>query len=171
MRRCILLVTLCLFVGHNVQAEDKLPVPQGPVNDKAGMLTTTQAAEISTLLAQWKKETTNEIVVLTVPSLAGKDISSLAIETAKNWKLGQKDKDNGVLFLIAKADRKAWITVGRGLEGDLTDVQCHRIVENIVKPKFRAGDYYGGIKESVMTISKIIHGEVVAGLEPNKPSF
>lgn len=170
MRYHALLLALCLFVGLGQEQTSAIAL-QGPVNDQAGMLTSTQVKELSALLLQWEKETTNQIVVLTIPKLDGKDISQFAIATFNEWKLGQKGKDNGALLVISKADRKNWIAVGRGLEGVLTDVQCHRILQNIVQPKFRAGDFYGGIKECVVTINKVIHGEFVAEQKPLKQSF
>jgi uncharacterized protein len=139
------------------------PTLRGPINDDAKVLSVSQVESLSNELLRQEKETGNQIVVLTIPTLGGQDISQFAIETAKRWKLGQKDKDNGVLFVAAIKEHKTWITVGRGLEGTLTDVVCRHILADQVKPQFKAGDFHAGIKVAIEAIDANIHGRVVPG--------
>lgn len=139
------------------------PALRGPINDDAKVLSAAQVESLSAELLRQEKETGNQIVVLTIPTLDGQDISQFAIETAKRWKLGQKDKDNGVLFVAAVKEHKTWITVGRGLEGTLTDVACRHILADQVKPQFKAGDFHAGIKAAIEAIDANIHGRAPVG--------
>ena len=149
----MLLITACTAPTPTLA-----PTLRGPVNDDAKILTAEQVQSLSADLNKQEKETGNQIVILTIPTLSGKDISQFAIDTAKSWKLGKKDKDNGVLFVIAVKEHKTWITVGRGLEGVLTDAKCRRILADQVKPQFKAGNYFGGIQAAINAIDNIIHG-------------
>jgi uncharacterized protein len=150
-------------------ANETAPQLRGPVNDDAKLLTDAQIETVSQNLLAIQEKTGNQIVVLIVPQLDGKEIGKFALETAISWKLGQKDKDNGVLFVIAVEEHKTWITVGRGLEGDLTDASCRRILAHVVKPKFKAGDYFAGIVGAVNAINVQIGGGGVAAI-PEPPA-
>jgi uncharacterized protein len=136
------------------------PVLRGPVNDDAKILTSAQVESLKSTLLGQEKETGNQIVILTIPTLDGRDIGQFALETAISWKLGKNGKDNGVLFVAAVKEHKTWLSVGRGLEGMLTDAVCRRILDQQVKPQFRAGDYYAGIQAAVASIDAKIHGKV-----------
>jgi uncharacterized protein len=158
----IFILAIWLTSATSCRAIAAVPTLRGPVNDDAKILTTVQTESLkNTLLAQ-EKETGNQIVILTVPTLNGRDIGQFALETAISWKLGKDGKDNGVLFVIAVKEHKTWISVGRGLEGILTDVVCRHILDQQVKPQFKAGDYYAGIKAAVSSIDARIHGKVEA---------
>ena len=114
--------------------------------------------ELEALLKAHEDSTSNQVVVLTVQSLEGDDIESYAIRVAETWKLGQKGKDNGVLFVVARDDRKVRIEVGRGLEGDLTDAICSVIIRREILPQFKSGDYDQGVKAGVTAILAAIRG-------------
>ena len=130
-----------------------------PVVDQAGLLSRQDRAKLTNSLIQIKKQTGNEIAVLTVNSLEGESIDGYSIRVADKWKLGSKDKDNGILFLISVKDRKMRIEVGQGLEGDLPDARAGQIIRSI-KPYFRRGEYKSGIVLGVSQIAKNIGGEL-----------
>lgn len=149
--------------------------PSGFLNDYAGILTATQRNEIENYLRKIEKETTNEIAVVILKSLNGRNLEEYANEIFNEWKIGKKGKDNGVLILISMAERKIRIEVGYGLEPYLTDATCGRIIRRVMAPEFRKGNFYKGIKKSIEVIDKITRGEKVAyvGKEnpPPPPSF
>ncbi|HNI89138.1 MAG TPA: TPM domain-containing protein, partial [Leptospiraceae bacterium] len=107
-----------------------VPYLSGRVVDEAGILSEETKSSLEKKLIEQEKKTSNQLVVLTIPSLEGEVLEDYSIKVATTWKLGQKGKDNGVLLLIAKDDRKLRIEVGYGLEGTLTDVMCSRIIRN-----------------------------------------
>ncbi len=133
--------------------------PTGFVNDFAGMLTTEQKQSLETELNTFEKNTSNELVVVIVPNLGGDYIENFAVKLFEDWGIGKKNKDNGVLLLIARDDRQMRIEVGYGLEGALTDAQSFWIIQNVIRPAFQKGDYYGGISGGVASITSIIKGE------------
>jgi len=101
-------------------------------------------------------------VVLTVPSLEGEDLEAFSIKVAENWKVGQKGVDNGVILLVVRNERKVRIEVGRGLEGKLTDLMSGRIVRDRIIPRFRVGDFDGGVRDGVQGIVEVVRGEYKA---------
>lgn len=141
---------LTLFAA-SVSALETPPM-NGPVNDLAGILTPGAKQELSGYLAGVNSQTGVQVAVLTIPSLEGESIESFSVRTAEAWKLGQKDIDNGVLLVVALADRAIRIEVGYGLEGSLTDMKCGLIIRTVIAPAFRNGDYSTGIIEAVRSI-------------------
>jgi len=133
--------------------------PAGFVNDYAGMLGVDQKQALETKLAAFEKETSNEISVAIIPSLQGDTIENFAVQLFKDWGVGKKNNDNGVLLLIAKDDRQMRIEVGYGLEGALTDAQSYGIINNDLTPAFRQSDYYGGIDKATNDIIAATRGE------------
>jgi uncharacterized protein len=117
-------------------------------------------------LEQFEKETTTQIAVLTVPSLEGESLEDFSMRVAKTWKLGQKGKDNGVLLLIARDDRKMRLEVGYGLEGTLTDALCRRILDGAIRPRLRGGDYGGGVESGADAVIAALSGQAI----PEAPS-
>lgn len=132
-----------------------VPAMNGPVNDKAGILRSSEKTELVNFLSSVNSQTTVQIAVLTVPSLEGEDIESYAMRVVDSWKLGQKDTDNGVLLLVTLEERKIRIEVGYGLEGKLTDAKSGLIIRTIIAPSFQTGRYGQGIIEAVKTIAGI----------------
>jgi len=131
------------------------------VHDEANVLSAATIAQLESVLKAERDSTSNQIAVLIVPSLEGDDIDSYGIRVADAWKIGQKDKDNGAILLIAIQDRKVRIEVGQGLEGVLTDAMSSRINRNEIAPRFRQGDYDGGVVAGVSAIIQTIKGQYV----------
>lgn len=156
-RFLFLLLTLCLL-PFSAFAFDVPPV-QGYVNDFAGLLTPSSRNQIESFLRNFEASDSTQIVVVTVPNLQGEPVEMVALKFAETWKIGQKGKDNGALLLIGKEDRKMRIEVGRGLEGKLTDLLAGRIVDNEISPRFKQGDFEGGIAAGVSAIAQSVRGE------------
>ena len=135
--------------------------PGGFVNDYAGILTAEQKQMLEAKLTQFEKETGSEIAVAIIPGLQDSTIEKFAVELFEDWKIGQADKDNGVLLLVAIAERKLRIEVGYGLEGALTDAQSFWIIKNSITPRFKEGDYYQGINGGLDKIIAAAKGEYV----------
>ena len=131
------------------------------VHDEGGILSQQAVSFLEQSLKSFEDSTSNQIAVLIVNSLEGESIDQFGIRVADQWKLGQKDKDNGVILLIALNDRKMRIEVGQGLEGPLPDAICNRIIRNEMAPAFRRGDYDSGVVAAVDGIRKAIKGEYV----------
>lgn len=156
---CVLLISL----WGTVSAQDiKLPARPNPprlVNDYAGMLSSADADALESRLVQYEKETSTQIAVVIITTLDGADRAQYATELMHEWGIGQKDKDNGVLLLVAKEDRTMFLGTGRGVEGALPDAICKRITEYTIKPKFKEGDYAGGINAGIDDIQSALKGE------------
>ncbi|MDZ7290992.1 MAG: TPM domain-containing protein [candidate division KSB1 bacterium] len=162
--------TTCLFTlsAHSVPID--VPFLAGRVNDYAGMLAPATITELENLLKAHEDSTSNQVVVLTMTSLQGEVLEEYSMKVVETWKLGQKDKDNGVLLLVVRDDRKIRIEVGDGLEGDLPDILCGRIIRNEIVPRFRDGDYEGGIRAGVNAIIAAIAGSYRAGDDSSSSS-
>lgn len=163
--RCAAALAACLIllagplVAH---AAPQLPELTGQVVDNAGLLTSDDRAAILRELQALEQASTDQVAVATVPSLDGYTIEDYAIALARKWQLGQKGKDNGILLLVAPAERKVRIEVGRRLEPIMTDTMSKIIIENAVLPKFRRGDYAGGIRDGVRDIKDVLLGDAEA---------
>ncbi|OGX13152.1 MAG: hypothetical protein A2351_02710 [Omnitrophica bacterium RIFOXYB12_FULL_50_7] len=139
-----------------------LEVPKradGYVTDRAGFLSSSAKAGLETALRAFEEKTSNQVVVATFPSLEGDSLEDFSMRLAEAWKVGQKGRDNGAIFLIFKNDRKMRIEVGYGLEGVLTDALSGQIISGVVAPHFRKGDYSGGILAGTDAIMKATQGE------------
>jgi uncharacterized protein len=136
-----------------------IPEPVGHVNDFAGVLNAQQKSELEQELANYQSQTSNEIAVAFVKSLDGDDIDNFTVRAYEEWKIGQKGKDNGLLFLAAIEDHKMRIEVGYGLEPYLTDGQAGTIIRDTIAPYFKQNDYYGGTKAGISQIEDTISGE------------
>ncbi|AXH10998.1 hypothetical protein CP960_10760 [Malaciobacter halophilus] len=152
-------ILTCFIFSTNLLAQINFPSLTGRVVDNAKILTTSQLKSLTAILKKHEEQTSNQIVVLTLKNLDGYEIADYGYQIARYWKLGQKDKNNGVLLLISLEDRKLRIEVGYGLEGVLTDKISHEIIEYTIKPEFKKGDYYQGVLKGVKAIIKSIKGE------------
>ncbi|TGK88082.1 YgcG family protein [Leptospira bourretii] len=155
-------ISLFIFLLSPIFTEiHSYPVPklERRVMDHAGILSEATITQIETNLKQFEAETSNQIAVYTTPSLQEEPIEEVAIQIFDEWKLGQKSKNNGVLFIIAPNERKMRIEVGRGLEGALTDIQAKQIIRDELKPRFKAKDMDGGVIAGVNAIMATIRGE------------
>ena len=135
-----------------------LPVPPlaARVTDRAQTLSPAEQQALEAKLADWEARTSNQLAVLIVPTTQPEPIEAYSIRVAEAWKLGRKGNDNGVLFLVAKNDRKMRIEAGYGLEGTLTDVTSRRIIAEDVAPLFREGKFAAGINAGVDRITKVV---------------
>jgi uncharacterized protein len=148
---------LLLPLPAGVYSRD-VPYLAGRVNDTAGLLSPQAVKELEAVLKAHEDSTSNQVVVLTIPGLEGDDLEEFSVKVAETWKIGQKEKDNGVLLLIAVHDRQVRIEVGSGLEGDLPDITCGTIIRSEIIPRFRDGDYEAGIRSGVHAILRSIEG-------------
>jgi uncharacterized protein len=157
----LLTVFLSLVMAKEGYAQLTIPEHGGRwVHDEAHILSASAIAELEAILKAERDSTSNQIAVLIIPSLEGEPIEDYALRVAHNeWKLGQKGKDNGVLLLISVKDRLVRTEVGYGLEGALTDAMSTRINRNEIAPRFRQGDFDGGVKAGVVAIIQAIKGE------------
>ena len=123
----------------------RFPALTGRVVDDAHVLSSATLASLTAKLAALEQQTTRQLVVVTLPSLGGDDISDYGYQLLRHWGIGQKGQNNGVVFIIVPTERKVRIEVGYGLEGVLTDALSSVILQRSVLPKLRAGDVEGGI--------------------------
>jgi len=149
----------------------RIPALTKRVTDLAGTLTPSEQQALEGKLAAWEEATGNQLVVLSVPSTKPEPIEAYSIRVAEAWKIGRKGNDNGVLFLIAKDDKKMRIEVGYGLEGSLTDAMARRVIAETVAPYFRQTQFAAGINAGVDQIIAVVDkGEPLAqrGASPAK---
>ncbi len=139
-------------------AMSALPVPElkGRVTDDAAILSRATSEHISGLLKAHEDRTTNQVAVLTVTMLEGESIEEFATRVFEKWRLGREKKDNGVLIIVAVRDRRMRIEVGYGLEGVLTDVKAGRIIDRLMAPRFKAGDFDGGVTSGVLAVIALL---------------
>src|SRR5436309_10486164 len=158
---CVALLVLALTSVAS-SAAPTFPALTGRVVDDAGIIPTELRTELDQKLAALEAKTTDQLVVVTLKSLGGYDISDYGYQLGRAWQIGQKSKNNGVLLIVAPNEHDVRIEVGYGLEGDLTDAVTRLIIENSILPKFRAGDFPGGISAGVDDIVKVLTGEAAA---------
>jgi uncharacterized protein len=177
MKKAVASLFALLMLLPIVVEAAKLPALRGYVNDYGDMISPSVEADLAGKLKTFEETDSTQLVVLTVPSLEGDPVEDYSIRVAEAWKIGQKGKDNGILFLVSRDDRKMRIEVGRGLEGKLTDLTAGRIIDLVVKPKFKAEDYDGGFTAGISALIDATRGEFTAdrrapsgGLEPYAPS-
>ena len=140
--------TSCLVSALDVPSA---PTIDRPIVDTTGTLSKSQIDDLSSQIAKSRSEKSFQIGILMIPSLDGAVLESYSLDVARKWGIGDAT-NNGALLLVVKNDRKMRIEVGRGLEGDLTDTRAAKIIQNSIAPKFRDGDYYGGISDGVNSI-------------------
>jgi uncharacterized protein len=135
------------------------PTLTGRVVDEAGVLDEATRGALTQKLADLEAKTTDQLVVVTLKSLQGTTIEDLGYQLGRHWRIGQKDKNNGVLLIVAPTDRQVRIEVGYGLEGTLTDAVSKLIIENGILPRLRANDLPGGISRGVDDIISVLSGD------------
>lgn len=149
-----------LFISVTIFAADiKFPELTGRVVDEAGILKQETKDKLTEILANHEKNTTNQVVVVTVNSLQGQDIESYSLNLGRYWGIGQKDKNNGVLLVIAPNEREVRIEVGYGLEGSLTDATASTIIQRIIIPKFKNSDVDQGVLQATYKILDFIDND------------
>jgi uncharacterized protein len=148
-------------------AEAPVPFLAGRVVDEAGLIPQPVRQRVEQRLRDLEQATGAQVAVLTVESLQGEPLEQYTHRVAETWKLGSKEKDDGALLFVARADRKMRLEVGYGLEDRLTDLRSRRILDEVVAPRFKAGDFGGGIEEGVKAMDAVVRGgEVVAQVPP-----
>jgi uncharacterized protein len=163
MKRTFLFLAVgILLAGQNLVAQTEIPRVEQRVNDFTNTLTFNEWKSIENLLKRFEDSTSTQIVVLMVDSLNGQPIEDYAVKVFEKNKIGQAQKDNGVLLVIAKDDRKTKIEVGYGLEGVLTDITCEQIIDREMIPQFKDANFYGGILTGVTSIMSAVGGEYKA---------
>jgi len=157
MRTTLRLALSAAFIlAAIIAGASNVPYLTGRVTDNAEILSASMRQSLAERLKAHEKSTGNQIAVLTIPSLEGESIEEYAETVFKEWKLGQKDKDNGILVIVAPKDRRMRIEVGYGLEGTLPDSMAGSIISNVMTPKFKTGDYNGGIEAGVSAILMVL---------------
>ena len=157
IKACLLALLLCWSVA--ALADIAVPALTGRVVDQTATLSEADRAALDSTLRDFETRKGSQIAVLIVPTTVPETIEQYSIRVAEAWKIGRKKVDDGAILLVAKNDRKLRIEVGYGLEGALTDVTTKRIIDEIITPRFKVGDFTGGITAGVNQIIKVIDGE------------
>jgi uncharacterized protein len=155
----VLLLVLCAFLPPNAGADAPIPALTAHVTDETATLTDEQRASLEQTLQAFEAKKGSQISVLLVPTTQPETIEQYSLRVVEQWKLGRKRIDDGVLLIVAKNDRTLRIEVGYGLEGALTDATSSRIINETIVPRFKQGDYYGGVAAGVGSIMSVIDGE------------
>jgi uncharacterized protein len=167
-RRCLPIgaVAALAWLAATGAAALEVPYLSGRVVDAAGMLPADAKGRVEQKLEAFERATGAQIAVLTIPSLEGDPLEDFSMRVVETWKLGRESEDDGALLLIARDDRKMRIEVGYGLEGQLTDLMAGRILDEMVRPKFRDGDFAGGIETGVDAMLGVLEGREVLPAAP-----
>jgi len=161
---CWLWLCLLLITGLHTFAQEVPPRPTPPrlVNDMAGVLLRQEADDLERKLTAYNDSTSTQIAIVTVKTTGDYDISETALKILRDWGVGSKEKNNGLVILAAIDDRKVRIETGYGLEGAVPDAIANRIIDEIIVPNFREGHYYQGLDQAVNAIEKAAAGEYQA---------
>ena len=167
-RRLVGLI-LCLFVCLTTAAWAEVAVPTltARVTDLTRTLSASQRSALEGELQAIEARSTNQIAVLMVPSTQPESIEQYSIRVAEAWKLGQKGKDNGLLLLVAKDDHKVRVEVGYGLEGVIPDAVARQVIDGLITPRFKQGDFAGGLTAGVQQLAFLIEGQAAAPEDAN----
>lgn len=159
-RFCGVMLSLALGLSlGGAKAQPVFPELTGRVVDDADLLTYPEEVAITADLKALEDKTSDQVVVVTLPSLQGYTIEEFGYRLGRHWGIGTERLDNGVILLVAPSERKVRIEVGRGLEGTLTDALSKIIIENAILPRFREGDFAAGIKDGVRDIVLVLTGD------------
>ncbi|AOJ03130.1 hypothetical protein WS70_15915 [Burkholderia mayonis] len=156
---CLAILAFASLGGGVCRAEQPVPPLAARVTDETGTLTDAQRATLEQSLKDFETHKGSQIAVLIVPTTQPETIEQYSIRVVEQWKLGRANVDDGALLIVAKNDRALRIEVGYGLEGVLTDATSHRIIDEVIAPSFRRGDFYGGISAGVGSMMRVIEGE------------
>jgi uncharacterized protein len=148
------------------QQAPEFPPLTGRVVDRAGVLSEAEERELDAALAAHERATTDQIVVATVDSLQGYPIEEYGYQLGRAWGIGQEGRDNGALLIVAPEEREVRIEVGYGLEGELTDALSRTIIETEILPRFRQGDFGGGIRAGVAAMLRAVGGTYDPAVAP-----
>ncbi len=157
---------LLLLAAAWVRADVAVPPLTARVTDLTGTLSGEAVTHLEAQLTAFEAKKGSQIAVLIVPTTQPEEIEQYGIRVADDWKLGRKGIDDGAILLVAKNDRRVRIEVGRGLEGALPDVTANRIITDTITPRFKTGDYDGGVEAGIDQIVAVVNGEPLP--EPDK---
>src|ERR1700731_2261147 len=163
--RCVFLALLLCWASAAL-ADVAVPPLTGRVVDLTGTLSSDQIAALTQTLKNLELRKGSQVAVLIVPTTQPETIEQYSIRAAEAWKIGRRKIDDGALLVVAKNDHKLRIEVGYGLEGSLTDVTSRRIIDEVITPRFRSGDFAGGISAGVARIIGVIDGETLPAPAP-----
>jgi uncharacterized protein len=166
-----LLVVFLAFGGAGARADVPVPTLTARVTDETGTLTGEQRANLEQTLKNFETQKGSQISVLIVPTTLPETIEQYSIRVAEQWKLGRKNVDDGALLIVAKNDRALRIEVGYGLEGALNDATSNRIINETIVPRFKQGDFYGGIAAGVDSIIRVVSGEPLPAQAKNRGGY
>ena len=166
-----LLLTLLVLLPATVWAQSTPEFPEltGRVVDRAEMLPPQVEARLSQMLQAHEQASTEQVVVVTVPNLQGYPIEDYGYQLGRHWGIGQEGEDNGALLIVAEEERKIRIEVGYGLEGRLTDAHSSVIINRIITPAFRQGDFQSGIVNGAAAMIQVLGGEPMAAPQSQQP--
>ncbi|MCX7897001.1 MAG: TPM domain-containing protein [Rhodocyclaceae bacterium] len=153
-----ILAVLWLLVNA-AAAQAPLPALTGRVNDFAGLLRAQERDALAARLATLERETGVQLGIVTLPTVKPETIEQFSIRLAEAWRLGRQGHDDGVIIVVAKEERALRIEVGYGLEGAIPDAVAKRIIEESIAPRFRQGDFYGGLMAGVAALESRVRGE------------
>jgi uncharacterized protein len=153
------------------QADGLVPVPMltSRVMDFTDTLSPQQRAALEANLAEFEARKGSQISILILPTTTPEAIEQYSIRVADTWKVGRRNVDDGIIIVVAKNDRRMRIEVGRGLEGAVPDAYAKRIISDIMTPRFREGDFYGGLRAATQTLEQLISGERLPAPTPRGP--
>lgn len=158
----ILLLLLCLssLFSISLQAQKLYPEkPSGHVNDLAGILSGSEQQRLEQMLRAYTDSTSNVFILLTLPSLEGRDIAALAQEVGQDWRSWEGDRYNGLIMVVAPNERRIRIEVGYGLEGAIPDIIAGQVIDRVIKPAFRQEAYFAGISQAFGLLMQAAAGE------------
>ena len=161
MRKCWLAVFAVASLAFVAAAFADVAIPplESRVTDLSGTLTAEQKAALEQRIGAFEARKGSQIAVLMLPSTKPEEIEQFSIRVAEAWKIGRRGPDDGLILVVAKEDRRLRIEVGYGLEGAIPDAVANRVISEVITPKFKAGDFYGGISEGVDRLIKLVDGE------------
>jgi uncharacterized protein len=157
LAQSVVLVLVFLCAGGALALE--IPPLTGRIVDLADLLDSSQEASLDAELAAHEAKSSDQVVVLTIPALDGEALEDYANKVFRTWAIGQNKENNGVLLLIARDDHKLRIEVGYGLEGTLTDALSSFVINQTIVPKFRSGDFGGGVIDGARDIMTVLSGD------------
>jgi len=153
-----------LFLAGSILTGADIPYLTGRVTDNAQILSPETRQSLTETLKEHEDRTTNQIAVLTIPTLDGENIEEYAVRVFDAWKLGQKGKDNGILIIVVPDDHRMRIEVGYGLEPILTDGMAGEIIRTVMTPKFKNNDYDGGITDGAQAVITVLEGGTLSAM-------
>ncbi|MBF4984882.1 TPM domain-containing protein [Nonlabens mediterrranea] len=176
MKKLHFIIGLLLLV--TLQAYGQFIIPPKPVDnlqtslyDYASLLDQSQRVSLESKLLRYADSTSTQIVVFIVKSTKGDDISMVSTQWGQKWGIGQEKEDNGIVILLAVEDRKVDISTGYGIEYRMTDLLSERIINGVMIPQFKAGNYYAGLNDGVDAIFKVLMGEFTESRDFTKEDF